>query len=108
MQVNQRKPKRGKWKNLGATSRSNMWSTVDEPPKTSKFKKFTDSVQQFIRGGGKSKDKYGAVDDGEEFDNIPVPTIAGDRSAKKDAQKKKKKPFMFPHWFNYIAWICKF
>ncbi|XP_053382148.1 uncharacterized protein LOC123562231 [Mercenaria mercenaria] len=106
MQQHQRKPKRGKWKNLGTTSRSNMWGADDEP-KTSRFKKFTDRMQKLVRGGGNSKNKYGADDD-EEFDNIPAPTIAGDRSSKKDAQKKKKKPYMFPHWFNYIAWILCF
>lgn len=36
-QVNVRQPKRGKWKNLGTTSRSNMWG---DAPKESKFKKF--------------------------------------------------------------------
>jgi hypothetical protein len=105
MQQHQRKPKRGKWKNLGTVSRSNMWSAEDEP-KTSRFKRFTDSLQKLVRGNGNSKSKYDA-DDEEEFDNIPAPTIAGDRDAKKNAQKKKKKPFMFPHWFNYIAWVCK-
>ena len=36
-QTNVRQPKRGKWKNLGTTSRSSMWGAA---PKESKFKKF--------------------------------------------------------------------
>ena len=82
-----------------------MWGAEDEP-KTTRFKRFTERLQKLVRGNGNSKSKYDA-DDEEEFDNIPEPTIAGDRSAKKNSQKKKKKPYMFPHWVNYIAWICK-
>lgn len=66
-------------------------------------------MQLIVRGsGGNNKNKYGTADDEEDFDSIPVPTIAGDRKGKKNAEKKRKKPFMFPQWFNYIAWIRKF
>lgn len=53
-----------------------------------------------------NKSKYG-TDDTDELDNAPAPTLAGDPDAHKKAQKKKKKPYMFPYWCNYIAWICK-
>lgn len=62
-----------------------------------------ESIQELVKGSNKSK--YNTE---EEFDNIPAPTIAGDPDSKRNAQKKKKKPYMFPHWCNYIAWICKF
>lgn len=62
-----------------------------------------ESIQEMFQR--KNKSKYNTEE--EEFDNIPAPTIAGDPNSKKNAQKKKKKPYMFPYWCNYIAWICK-
>ncbi|WAQ97255.1 PK1L2-like protein [Mya arenaria] len=101
MQANQTKPKRGKWKNLGTSnSLTNMWGPE---PKESKFKKFKESINELVKGG--NKNKYDPQE--EDFDSIPAPTIAGDPNAKKIRAKKKKKPFMFPHWCNYIAWVCK-
>lgn len=63
----------------------------------------SESLAEMFKG---NKSKYG-TDDTEELDNAPAPTIAGDPDAHKKAQKKKKKPYMFPYWCNYIAWICK-
>ncbi|KAL4239723.1 hypothetical protein ACF0H5_000526 [Mactra antiquata] len=103
MQSNLRQPKRGKWKNLGTNSRASMWSSSE--PKSSKFQKFKESIQELVKG---NKTKYGAAEDEEEIEERPVPTIAGDPNAKKNAEKKRKKPFMFPPWCNYIAWILCF
>ena len=105
MQVNQqRKPKRGKWKNLGGAagtrSTTSMWG---EEPKTSRFKKFKESIQELVKGN--KQNKYGKDEEEEEFDSIPQASIAGMPKSKQP--KKKKKPYMFPHWCNYIAWICK-
>ena len=54
---------------------------------------------------GNKGSKYDTQDD-EEESSIPQARLAGDRSAKNDT-KKKKKPFMFPAWCSYIAWIRK-
>ncbi|XP_052262941.1 uncharacterized protein LOC127866462 [Dreissena polymorpha] len=99
MQANQSKPKRGRWKNLGTAS--SVW---EDAPTKSKLTKFKESISELVKGN--SKTKYDTQE--EEEDNIPVPTIAGDPNAKANAQKKKKKPFMFPYWCNYIAWILCF
>ena len=101
IQSNLRRPKRGKWKNLGNNqSHSDLWGSR---PKSSKLRKFKESISELLKGNKKSK--YDACDD-EEESSIPAARLAGDRSAKKEPQKKKK-PFMFPAWCSYIAWIRK-
>ena len=101
IQSNLRRPKRGKWKNLANNqSHSDLWGSR---AKSSKLKKFKESISELLKGNKKSK--YDTCDD-EEESSIPKARLAGDRSAKPDT-KKKKKPFMFPPWCNYIAWMCK-
>jgi len=63
---------------------------------------FTESIADMFKRDNKAK--YNTEE--EEFDNTPAPTIAGAPKSK-EAQKKKKKPYMFPYWCNYIAWICE-
>ena len=102
IQSNLRRPKRGKWKNLANNqSHSDLWGAR---PKSSKLRKFKESISELLKGNKKSK--YDAYEE-EEESSIPAARIAGDKRSAKDAEKKRKKPFMFPHWCNYIAWICK-
>jgi hypothetical protein len=77
--------KRQQWKAINPGSA--LWTNAEK----AKSAKFKDSLSKilFWKNTGDQKSKYNSSD-GETL-----------------TKKKKKQPFMFPHWFLYIAWICK-
>lgn len=98
MQSNQVIPKRGKWKNVTASSQ--VWGKA---AKKSRVQKMKDAVQNIVDSHQRSK--YDAGEPNEE-DLVPETKIAGvPQSAK---PKRKKKPGTLPHWCIYIAYVGTF